>query len=35
MFGNLYMISFIRINRLKWVDHVNRMDKITESTFVK
>ena len=26
MFGDLDFVSFIRINRLKWLGHVNRID---------
>ena len=35
MFVGDQMISFIRINRLKWFDHVNRMvaDRIPKSIF--
>ena len=35
MFGVLDLVSFIRINRLKWIDLVNRMiaGRIPKSTF--
>jgi hypothetical protein len=26
LYGDLYIVSFIRINRLRWIGHVNRMD---------
>jgi hypothetical protein len=26
LFGDLDILSFVRINRLKWIGHVNRMD---------
>jgi hypothetical protein len=26
LFGDLDILSFVRINQLKWIGHVNRMD---------
>ena len=26
-FGDLDILSFVRISRLNWIDHVNRLDK--------
>ena len=36
MFGDLDFVSFIKVSRLKWIDHVNRMDadRIPKSTFI-
>ena len=36
MFQDQDLVSFIRINRLKWIGHVNRMDtdRIVKSIFI-
>jgi hypothetical protein len=30
LFGDLDVVSFVRISRLNWIDHANRMDNKTK-----
>jgi len=30
LFGNLDLLSFVRVRRLNWIGHVNRMDSKSE-----